>query len=157
MSTPHEIRQARKFAEAQAHYDAASDDDSHALDFEDYIDEQMAREIAEDEWRGRAWPALTAINDLVTDDSRAEPVYPHTLAEALLQRERDLTANELLQIIIHSNDSSAVMRAALHLSILLDPSRDEYIADRASDILREQERRLDGRDDEAREIWERSA
>ena len=116
---------------------------------EDYLDESSAKDRADDEWRGRGIHILEALSEVVTDDSEAEPVYVHNLAQVLLRGRRELTPNELLSVVLYG-DETAVILAARHLRWALDDAKDAWVAGRAKELLEEQDKaERDARDESA--------
>lgn len=134
MSTPSEIRLARKFREAQAHYDALSEDQSQ-FEEDDYISPEQAAEEAAEEFErkpyGLAWHLgqIGPNQDEMTDEI-------HVLASKVMRGEK-MTPEEALVVVMGSPYVEAVMACVGVLRRYLKKQCAPEISDRASDILRE--------------------
>lgn len=134
MSTPSEIRLARKFREAQAHYDALSEDQSQ-FEEDDYISPEQAAEEAAEEFERKPYGLAWHLGQIGQNpDEMLPPV--HELASKAA-RGGALTPEEALVVVMSSPYMEAVMSAVHTLRRYLKKQCAPEIADAASDILRE--------------------
>lgn len=143
MSTAQAIRAARKFAEAQAHYDAIAEPEPYP---DELLTEDEALEQAEHEKTFDPRVLLDAMNELFPSVTKPIPLR-EIMVEAFDPSE--VQAGFLLVMLLKSPSLNRREAARIELQDRIRKSLDECIVERANELLREQERFLEELGEEA--------